>query len=332
VKAGTPAPVDPHPDAYIPDSYVPPASAEAASYKVKARLLTNRTPLRVAVVGVGGTGSEVISGLIHLHQALVAIGRPGLQVWAFDPDTVSTSNLVRQRYHQQDLGRNKAEVLIRRVNSATGLNWQAISEVFDSNAAANPWDIVLSCVDSRRSRKKLHGYSQRQRFTSWGAWIDFGNDNDRGQVIWGDPGPRPPVHALPCATTLHPDLIDMTLPEDTTPSCSTLQALTRQGLMMNKTVSTLGLQMLWDGLSTGRLIHHGWYFNFTAGIFKALDVPQKPVKVKRDGTDDQLETPAPTPIKAGTGKAAKKKPTSPKAATRAKNPSRTAPRQTTQTA
>lgn len=253
-------------------------SATPAVYTVKSRLLSPTQPLRVAVVGVGGTGSEVVSGLIHLHHALVALGRAGLQVWAFDPDTVSQANLVRQRFHQQDLGRNKATVLIRRVNSATGLNWQAIETVFDSAAAAHPWDIVLSCVDSRKSRKKLHGYAHQKRFVSWNAWIDFGNDNDRGQVIWGDPGPRPPVHRLPCATELHPDLIDLSLPEDTTPSCSALEALTRQGLMMNKTVATLGLQMLWEGLSTGKLLYHGWYFNFTAGIFKALDVPAKPVR------------------------------------------------------
>ena len=80
-------------------------------------------PLHVAVAGVGGTGSEVISGLINLHHALVAFGYGGIRVSAFDPDTVSPANIVRQRYTQADLGRAKATTLINRVNLASGFDW-----------------------------------------------------------------------------------------------------------------------------------------------------------------------------------------------------------------
>jgi hypothetical protein len=36
-----------------------------------------RRPIRVLVVGCGGTGSAVASGLPYLHQAMLISGHPG---------------------------------------------------------------------------------------------------------------------------------------------------------------------------------------------------------------------------------------------------------------
>src|SRR5450755_1622594 len=88
-------------------------------------------PLMVAVVGVGGTGSELTSKLINLHLALTAKGYGGLNVVAFDPATVSPANIVRQRYTQADIGRPKATVLVNRINFAYSLEWDAVESRFD---------------------------------------------------------------------------------------------------------------------------------------------------------------------------------------------------------
>ena len=53
-----------------------------------------RRTVKVAVVGCGGTGSAVISGLPHLHQALLAYGHPsGLSVTVMDGDRISADKL-----------------------------------------------------------------------------------------------------------------------------------------------------------------------------------------------------------------------------------------------
>ena len=50
-------------------------------------------PIRILVVGCGGNGSSIVSGLPYLHQALLAFGHPGgLAVTLIDPDTVSETN------------------------------------------------------------------------------------------------------------------------------------------------------------------------------------------------------------------------------------------------
>jgi hypothetical protein len=47
-------------------------------------------PIRILVVGCGGNGSAIVSGLPYLHQAMLAFGHPGgLQVTLIDPDTIS---------------------------------------------------------------------------------------------------------------------------------------------------------------------------------------------------------------------------------------------------
>jgi molybdopterin-synthase adenylyltransferase len=85
-------------------------------------LLESREPIRILLAGVGGTGSRVLSGLRHIHLALLAFDRPGLEVIALDPDTVSEANLVRQAFYPADVGRSKAVVLVNRLNLACGLS------------------------------------------------------------------------------------------------------------------------------------------------------------------------------------------------------------------
>ena len=72
--------------------------------------------------------------LTQLHAALIARGWGGLVVHALDPDTVLPANVVRQRYHSHDVGRNKTDVLMRRVNLECGLNWQSQPRKFNSVA------------------------------------------------------------------------------------------------------------------------------------------------------------------------------------------------------
>ncbi|AFD27815.1 MULTISPECIES: PRTRC system ThiF family protein [Deinococcus] len=267
-------------------------------------LLTDNKPLKVAVVGVGGTGSEVLIGLVRLHDALVALGYAGgLQVTAFDPDTVSPSNLVRQRYFATDLGRNKAEVLIGRINLSCGMVWRSCSQKFNSDRARKNWDIVISCVDTRKSRKELHQAAFSKGLYTWRYWLDCGNDLSNGQVILGTPGSTA-RDSLPCATQLHPELMDLSLPEDDTPSCSAVEALSRQDLYVGKEASLHALNLLWQLLRDKTLTDHARYFDQRQGTLgvrrciprprisrRRLDSPPEPSVIST-----VPEASAPTPI------------------------------------
>lgn len=267
-------------------------------------LLMENKPLKVAVVGVGGTGSEVLIGLVRLHDALVALGYTGgLQVTAFDPDTVSPSNLVRQRYFATDLGRNKAEVLIGRINLSCGVVWRSCPQKFNSDRARKNWDIVISCVDTRKSRKELHQAAFSKGLYTWRYWLDCGNDLSNGQVILGTPGSTA-RDALPCATQLHPELMDLSLPEDDTPSCSAVEALSRQDLYVGKEASLHALNLLWQLLRDKALADHARYFDQrqgTLGVRKCtprprvhrqrLDSPPEPHRTADAQASLQEETP-----------------------------------------
>jgi PRTRC genetic system ThiF family protein len=239
-------------------------------------LLNTNKPISVAVVGVGGTGSEVLIGLVRLHDALVALGHAGgLQVTAFDPDTVSPSNLVRQRYFATDLGRNKAEVLIGRINFSCGVVWRSCPQKFNSDRARKNWDIVISCVDTRKSRKELHQAAFSKGFYTWRYWLDCGNDLSNGQVILGTPRSTA-RDALPCATQLHPELMDLSLPEDDTPSCSAVEALSRQDLYVGKEASLHALNLLWRLLRDKELADHARYFDQRQGTLGVRPCAPKP--------------------------------------------------------
>lgn len=249
-------------------------------HRIHPALTRSDTPLRVALVGVGGTGSELLSGLLSIHRDLLALGRAGLQVSAFDPDEVSSANLVRQRFSDADLGRNKAQVLIGRINAHARTDWTAAPQAFRGALSTQSWDLVISCVDTRKSRAQIHRSAFTQK-AQWLGWLDCGNEANYGQVIYGEPGSRTtPGHTstvqntrLRCATEIHPDIMDTTRPESSVPSCSAVEALAKQDLFVNGVAAKLGLMLLWQALGTGKLAHQGYYFDLASGQAVALQVP-----------------------------------------------------------
>jgi PRTRC genetic system ThiF family protein len=247
--------------------------------------LLSATPLTVALVGVGGTGSEMASNLVHLHHALRALGFGGLDVTLFDPDVISEANVVRQRYLPSDIGQYKAEVLAHRVNVTCGFAWKAVPERFKSAYARRRWDVVISCVDTRKARRQLHNAAFSGRISLWKLWLDCGNDATFGQAILGTPRAErgPFAHTLPCATELHPELMDVTRPDDLSPSCSAIEALARQDLMVNKMVATLATDILWRLFRDGELADHVRYFDLRRGTLAARAVPIKPRRTRTHG-------------------------------------------------
>jgi len=225
-------------------------------FAIPQRFLTE--PVRVTLVGCGGTGSEVLDGLARLHCALLALGHPyGLQVVAVDGDTVSAANVGRQRFGSSDVGHNKAVVLIHRVNLFYGFRWQAVPRYLSPREIAHctRFDLLLTCVDKASVRLAIG----RELGRSWmdALWMDFGNGATRGQVVLGHLKERVTAESLrlPNVVDLFPELDRVD--DSAAPSCSLAEALHAQDLFVNRTIANAGLQILWQLFKDGTIRHHG---------------------------------------------------------------------------
>ena len=260
-------------------------------HDVNSRLLKGR--VKVLLVGAGGTGSQVLSGLARLHTALVALGHPGgLEVHCCDPDIVTSANVGRQLFSPSDVGVNKATLLIHRLNAFYGLNWMS-HPVLLNDMKLTCFDIVIGCVDTKTARRDIHKFTTENRVA---YWLDFGNLQHDGQVILGEPlqknekpGLRP--MRLPTVTDLFPSLLDASIPEsDDVPSCSLAEALEKQDLFINQTVATFGLQLLWTLFRNAGVDHSVYFVNLQSGMVVPMQVdkeawkrfaPKKPTKIRK---------------------------------------------------
>ena len=231
---------------------------------------------RVHVVGCGGNGSQILTGLARLHYAITALGHPGLLVTAWDPDEVSRANVGRQLFSPSDVGHNKAAVLVNRLNAFFGLAWRAAPTKWRWRYEPNAWpDIVISCVDSAAARREIGAALHHKPDVYY--WLDLGNRADDGQVVLGCPiwneehGQRHPER-LPTVLELFPELLNKRLKEDTAPSCSLAEALERQHLFVNQSVVTPALQILWQLFRFGVITWHGAFVNLKTGRTAPLPV------------------------------------------------------------
>lgn len=233
----------------------------------------------VFLVGCGGTGSQILTGLGRLHTSLLALGhRHGLKVVVYDEDNVSEANVGRQLFYPQDVGQNKATVLVTRVNAAFGTRWQAMPCRFTEGTSTNHSygaKIVIGCVDTRASRRAILGYCRRVR-TDY--WLDLGNRAGDGQVVLGEPlgNQQKDWHMrLPTVVELFPSVLDEDAPEDDLPSCSLAEALEKQELFINQGIATHGLQLLWTMFRRGVLDHSVIFVNLNTGRVNPLPIDRE---------------------------------------------------------
>ena len=236
------------------------------------KLNHSRAMHRVAVIGCGGTGSAIIGGLPFLHQALTAIGHPGLQVIVADGDRVSATNCVRQPFSESEIGLFKSTVLVNRLNLFWGLNWQASTE-YVTRKTAGKMDILISCVDTRAARFEI---VRSPLFKDCTYWLDIGNTADGGQFVLGQPKNnrnRRTPRRLPTVAELFPEIVQPSLDkDDKLPSCSSVEALERQEPFINQTLAYHALAMLARLFRHEEIGYHGGFVNLASGRLSPLPV------------------------------------------------------------
>lgn len=240
-----------------------------------ARFMGDRR-VNVVLIGCGGTGSQMLSGLARLNHALVELGHAGLHVTAFDADTISSANVGRQMFSPADVGLHKSVVLVHRINAFFGIDWCA------RPAHAGPSELVrgapalaIMCVDSATARAKLEPALRASNCYV----MDLGNRASDAQVLFGahekvtgNAGTVAGSAPLRWPYDVLPELIDTTIPEDDTPSCSLAEALERQELFINQAVVAQGLAILWEFFRYARLTWWGAFVNLKTGQVRPVSV------------------------------------------------------------
>jgi PRTRC genetic system ThiF family protein len=190
-----------------------------------------RGPVRVLVVGCGGSECAIASGLPYLHQAMLVAGHcGGLQVTVMDGDTISETNCIRQPFCSSEIGWAKAVVMVSRLNLFWGLHWTAVPEHLSEQSEILNFDVVIGCVDTRAARGIILGKVQGSR-SHVAYWLDVGNSADTGQFVLGQPlngRNRRSSARLRTAPELLPEIVEPSLDTDDVPSCGALEALERQ--------------------------------------------------------------------------------------------------------
>lgn len=225
--------------------------------------------LHIAVVGAGGTGSHLVTLLTEVQKGVIALGGAGLHVTVYDDDAVSYTNTIRQNYGHQEIGRNKAVTLMTRVNLACSLTWTAVPARFTATRlppsvrphGAQCPHVLFTCVDTNAARREI---GQAFLQSGVGYWIDTGNAQASGQVILSEPQGVRGKPRLPTPLEEYADLLSVD--EEDTPSCSALESLTRQDLMINREVAVKAVGVLWRLLRNGFVKHRGVIINADEGF------------------------------------------------------------------
>jgi PRTRC genetic system ThiF family protein len=240
----------------------------------------------LTLVGCGGTGSHIASGLVSIAQAL-ELRSVKCEMVFIDPDCVEEKNVGRQLYSYTDIGLPKAEALAGRLNAAFGMRIMSAvrrveaRDLIDGEleiCARRPlttWTredlrLVIGAVDNAAARaviadavkdaQKRAGGVRSAHGTLW--WLDCGNENHSGQVCIGNAASSAAlrgaialgmVDRLPAPSVVYPDLVltpRAAKRSKRAPSCADLTAAGEQSLMINRLVAAWALSMLHDFVVT----------------------------------------------------------------------------------
>lgn len=220
-------------------------------------------PVKVVMLGAGGTGGHIAP---HLYRLLYALERP-VRFIICDGDVVERKNLVRQNFIPADLGENKARVLAERYSSVFGMETEYVPDYVESEARLKElitprewlrgayWEdsavvreqvILIGAVDNNRSRQLCHKvfYEARELI-----YIDSGNGEHTGQIVCGiRSGGRTiyrPVGAV------YPDVLSAVDKFPTELSCAEASVSAPQSITANITAATVVVDMIYNILTQG---------------------------------------------------------------------------------
>ena len=233
-------------------------------------IFSRSRPVKVVMLGAGGTGAHIAP---HLYRLLYALERP-VKFIICDGDKVEPKNLVRQNFTQADLGENKARVIAERYSEAFGLETSYVPSFIESverleelvkpeviytgryvhngeggllvRETVPELVILIGAVDNNRSRKLCHEVFLQARDL---IYIDSGNGEYTGQIVCGVR--RAGKTFYKSVGMLYPEVND---PEDLFPtevSCAEASVSAPQTIVANLMAATAVVTMIYNILVMG---------------------------------------------------------------------------------
>lgn len=216
-------------------------------------------PVRILIIGAGGTGGYVIP---HLYRIAFAANRK-CRIIIADGDVVENKNLVRQSFSYVDVGENKAKVMAERHSNVFGIETEYIPNFIEDEEqlydllqiehpyytnAPKPISILIGAVDNNRSRVMCHNVFKLMKDI---IYIDSGNAEFGGQVVCGvKMGGK--VLSKPVAS-VYPDILTDTEKFPSELSCAERSISAPQSIAANLFASTAISTMLYYLLIKGQL-------------------------------------------------------------------------------
>jgi hypothetical protein len=227
-------------------------------------------PVKIVMIGAGGTGGHIAP---HLYRLLYALDRP-VKFIICDGDIVEEKNLVRQNFTQADLGENKAKVVAERYSNVFGLETSYVPDFIEDPQRLEQlirpktWTsdrfvkdpktrtlhrevfselvILIGAVDNNRSRQMCHEVFLKSREL---IYIDSGNGEYTGQVVCGIRRGGKTIYKP--VGMLYPDLAEA---EDLFPSelsCADASVSAPQTIVANLMAATAVVTMVYNILVVG---------------------------------------------------------------------------------
>ncbi|AZB25175.1 MULTISPECIES: PRTRC system ThiF family protein [Bacteroidota] len=243
-------------------------------------LLSPTNPIRINVIGAGGTGSKFMTALMEINHSLLELDHPGLDVHLWDDDIITSSNIGRQRFADSERNLYKSQAIVNRLNRWAGVNWKAETRKFQREADGRipngaGASIYVSCTDTVASRIEIseiiHKLNEQDRFhrDKGKYWLDMGNTKFAGQGILSTIGKidQPAskkfktFEKLPSIIEEFGTAMQNSEQKDDTPSCSLAESLSKQDLFINSTIAQLGACLLWNLLKDGMTENRGFFLN-----------------------------------------------------------------------
>ena len=221
-------------------------------------------PVKIIMLGAGGTGGHVAP---HLYRLLHALDRE-VNIVIADGDIVERKNLVRQNFVCSDLGRNKAQVLAERYAAAFGMQISYIPNFIEDEVRlaelvkpvtyqVRPYDyyncekgisILIGCVDNNKSRRLCHEVFNKSESL---IYIDSGNGEYTGQVVCGIRHKGQTYYNPIC--DLYPDVLMDTDKFPTELSCAEAAVSAPQSITANIMAATAIVSYLYNILVLGSI-------------------------------------------------------------------------------
>lgn len=250
----------------------------------------NALEATIVLVGCGGTG-----GFLATSIARLLIGRRA-RLFLVDYDRVEPSNLGRQAFSAEDLGKFKAEVLAHRIARDFGITVSYSTLPYNESVHRDAFEeepderlaLIVGAVDNAAARRGIAATLQAPN--SGLFWLDLGNGFNHGQVLLGNilladrlKGTFDPdtllCYALPAPNLQQPELLLSPPQPDADPlNCAVAVERAEQSASINQTMAAVGASYI-EHLLNGTCQWMASYVDMQNGTLSTI--PADPNKVAR---------------------------------------------------